>query len=421
MKSIGSCCAVLFLIVTMIVPCIAQDWKSFTADQLFDEARKTVPEDRERGQEMLRYLLEKDPNHHDARVLLARTYAWDKNYSEARKELQRVINDHPRHQDALLALIDVEVWDQQYAEALTLFEFLEDKIASSEDIQYKKALALSKTGHSDEAVNILNSILSSNPGHLRAADLLQQIQGDKLRYTAALSYNTDLFSRTFDPAHYASAQLSRLNRWGSAIIKLNYTHRFELDGLQPELDLYPRISDKVYAYLNYGYSDSRLFPDHRVGAEIFSKLTKRGEFSLGMRYLDFDASNVAIYTGSIGYYWGNYWLSLRPYVIPRQDVGTTVSATASLRRYFKDRDNYVGISAGGGFSPDERRLQTSAGLTTYGIYILASQRAGLMWSRTMDNNFILVMNADFTRQELIFDEGEYVFISSFAISLKKRF
>jgi YaiO family outer membrane protein len=420
MMAIKSLWAVFFLTL-LATPCIAQEWKSLTDDQLFEQARKTMSQERESGREMLRYLLEKNPRHHDARVLLGRTYAWDKNYAGARKELQRVINENPKHEDALLALMDVELWDQQYSEALTLMEFLNDKVRSSEDVQYKKALALSKTGHPDEAVNILNSILSSNPAHAQASDLLRQICSDKLKHTATLSYGTDLFNRTFDPAHYGSAQLSRLNKWGSAILKLNFAHRFDLNGFQPELDLYLRISGRIYAYLNYGYSDSKLFPDHRVGAEIFSRSGKRAEFSLGIRYLDFDESDVMIYTGSAGYYWGSYWLSLRSFIIPEDQVGTTVSATMALRRYFADRDNYLGISAGGGFSPDERRLQTTAGLTTYGIYILASQRAGLVWSKTMKNNFILVTNGDCTRQELIFDEGEYVFITSFAVALKKRF
>ena len=400
-----------------------QSWKTFSAEKIFLEARKTVEDHHlDPAREMLLYALEQNPAYHDARVLLGRTYAWDKNYDLARKELQKVINNEPHHQDALLALLDVEIWDHQYSEALTLIEFLDESIKSSDDVQYKKALALHRTSHDDEAMAVLGKILNANPAHQAASDLLNLIRSEKLRYMAGLFYNVDFFSRTFDPAQYASAQLTRVGAWGSAVLKLNYAQRFTFNGFQPELDLYPKIANGVYAYLNYGYSESELFPTHRVGAEIFSRLGKKAEISAGIRHLSFDAdSKATIITGTIGYYAGNYWISLRPFVTPDDKAGTTVSGTLQARRYFQDRDNYVGINLGGGFTPDERRLQTAAGLTSDGIYVLASQRAGIIWSKTLPHHFIFVGNLDLTRQELIFDEGEYVFITGAGVALKKRF
>jgi YaiO family outer membrane protein len=400
-----------------------EEWKTLSPDLIFAEAQKKVAaEHHDQARVMLEFLVTKQPAYNDARILLARIYAWDKNYDTARKELQRVINESPQHQDALLALIDVEIWDQKYSEALILVESLNNEAKLSDDIRYKKALCLSEMDRNEESLVILNQLLGVNPSDQRASELLKKIKSDKFKHTAGIAYNVDFFSRAYDPAQYASAQLSRLNAWGTGIIKLNYAYRFHTSGLQPEIDLYPKILKGVYGYLNYGYSSSLLFPKQRIGAEIFSRVGKGGEISAGARYLQFNThSPVTIFTGSVGYYWSNYWASTRAFIAPNGNQKTTVSALVFLRRYFKDKDNYLSLITSFGFSPDERRLQTSSGLSSDGIYRLFSSRIGLAWSKTFGNDFILVTNFDFTRQELSFEKNEDLLISSGGITLKKRF
>jgi YaiO family outer membrane protein len=49
---------------------------------------------------------------------------------------------------------------------------------------------------------------------------------------------------------------------------------------------------------------------------------------------------------------GNYWLSARPFITPKDD-GTSVTAILSARRYYADADHYVGVSAGYGSAPSD--------------------------------------------------------------------
>jgi len=158
-------------------------------------------------------------------------------------------------------------------------------------------------------------------------------------------------------------------------------------GIQPEVDLCPRISNGVYGYFDYGYSESSLFPVHRAGGEIYKKLPKGLEASAGLRYLNFSAtSTVFIYTGSIGWYYKDYWISFRPFVTQ----GTPLSYTLSLRRYFKDADNYPGVTGGVGFSPDDHRMQSSNGLSTNNIYILQTQKFGVIWKKNLKKTLLPV-------------------------------
>jgi len=50
---------------------------------------------------------------------VARLYAWEGNYEKAREELHYVLNRDPDNHNALSALLDVESWSGNYEEGLT--------------------------------------------------------------------------------------------------------------------------------------------------------------------------------------------------------------------------------------------------------------------------------------------------------------
>lgn len=412
----------LLILVSFTFGAHAQSWKQLNVDELFVKARKTAFEgNREEARAMLNEILDRSPDYFEVRVFLARTYAWDQQRDKAREELKKVLAKSPNLEDALSALCDVEMWDEQYNQALATANQALQHYKNAEDFLYKKVVILYELKRTKEASAIIERLLEINPAHAKGNQLKQNLKAAGLKYIAGVIYSADVFSRTFNPAHYLSAQLAREFSWGSAIVRMNYSNRFQSSGVQAEIDLYPRIANGVYAYLNYGYANSALFPDHRFGGEVYSKLPKSFEASAGMRYLNFGSGNtVAIYTGSVGWYVKNYWVSFRPYITPG-NAGSSFSSSLSLRRYFQDGDNYLGITGGFGFSPDDRKIQSSSGLSTEGIYLLKSQRIGLQWQKTFTHQLFLSVNVNVSRQELSFDRGNYVWITSPQITLRKRF
>lgn len=400
----------------------AQDWKNKPVDAIFLLAReKAFNGNREEARSMLAYVLEKSPTYHDVRILLGRTYAWDGQRDKARDEFKKVLDDEPKNEDALNASIDVEMWDSKYEHALAIVNRALETYPSSQDFLYKRASCLNSLNRDDEALVTINQLLIMNPAHEKGLTLLKAIKTQRLKYTLGVSYSADIFSETFNPAQYASLQLARANGWGSSIVRVNYANRFGTNGVQAEVDLYPKIADGFYAYLNYGFSSTSLFPDHRIGAELYSRLPKSFEGSLGIRYLDFgDTSKVIIYTGSFGWYFKSYWLSIRPYVTPDSRIGASASATITLRKYFENRDQYIGLLTGFGFSPDERRFQTGSGFTSDGIYNLKSQRVGLVTSFELKYNFIILISGDVARQQVLFSGRNYITITTLAVGLRKR-
>lgn len=421
MKTTRTVVLLIFHVCSCIVGC-AQDWKEIAADELFQLARKEVFEGRRpAGQEKLRFILEKSPSYIEVKIFLARTYAWDGNYNESRILLQKVLYQDPTNLAAHDALIDVELWSDNNSDAANASRAALLLYPSNTIFLYKQASALHSVGKPNEARDVLVKLLQIDPTHEKGLQLMSAIKKANKKFTVATTYGVDFFSRTFNPAYAASIQVGRANSWGSSIVRVNHAHRFNKDGFQFETDLYPGIAKGVYAYLNYGFSTNSLFPEHRSGAELYFSLPKGLEASAGTRYMYFDRdTKVIIYTGSIGWYHKDFWISIRPFITPDPEEGTSMSGSFSVRKYAKDAETYIGLSAGIGFSPDLRTLQRNTGLSENEIYVLKSQRTGVTWQRSFGEAWSINIAIDVARQELSFDQGSYVLIAGTSATLRKK-
>lgn len=401
----------------------AQEWKSLDSDALFLEAREEAFNGkREQAREKLRFILEKSPNYHDVRILLARTYAWDGDRKTAIAELTIVLNENSRHEDALSAMIDAYSWDDQPKMALQTAETALKTYPNSEDFLLKKANMQQDLGEDEDAMNTVNQLLLINPANEAAIALRESLSVSGQLYAAGAYLSYQVYSvDAYDPALFASLQLRRTNNWGSSIIRGNYSHRFGESGVQGEIDLYPRIRPGMYAYLNYGYSASNLFPNHRIGAELFSKLPKSTEGSLGLRYLIFDTSTkVTIYTGSFGVYYRSFWFSFRPYITPDKDAGTSVSYNLTARKYFSNPETYLTVTAGIGYSP-ENILQSSSGLSADQIFVLNSQKIDVGFQKALRNKWLIIGDINLAHQELSFDVGNFMWIITTQAGVNYKF
>jgi YaiO family outer membrane protein len=139
------------------------------------------------------------------------------------------------------------------------------------------------------------------------------------------------------------------------LAKVNVQNRFGRYGVQYEIDAYPGLGKGRYAFLNIGYSRSGIFPDWRYGFQIYQNLPKATDISAGMRILDFGGDYVYIYTGTLGKYFGNSYIFLAPYLIPSEG-GWSRSLSVSYRKYGDNEDQYYGIRAGFGYSPEVNRF-----------------------------------------------------------------
>jgi len=208
--------------------------------------------------------------------------------------------------------------------------------------------------------------------------------------------------------------LSYQRKVPSALIigRLRYARMFDQNGIQAEIDAYPEINEKTYAYLNLGISDRTIFPVFRWGAELFRELPSQWEASAGMRGLYFESTPVHIYTAHLGRYVGNYWLAARGFLTSLRSRNH-FTGLLTARRYFEHEDHFLSLYAGSGATP----LQIN---TLVEIQRLEANWLGLDYQHAFRDRTWLLRSAVEYQQET-YPEVRSTDRISFSINLQKRF
>ena len=373
------------------------------------------------GRDLALRILEKYPHYLDVKTFVGRTYAWDGNYEMARKTFAEVEALSAKTLDNYIAWIDAERWAGEAVPALVVTEKGLYYFAEDPELLYRKAKLLSLEGKMAEAKLLAQKILQKHPNHGDAYLLLQDLRNQSLDNEVAAGFTYEEFSRHFTPARFAFVQASRATPLGAIVGRVNYASRTGKQTFQPEVELYPKISRTIYAYLNAGFSNGDLFPKQRYGAEIFTSLPKGFEASAGVRHLFFSPeSKMTVYTGSVGYYRGNYWLSIRPYITPGTE-NTSVSVAATVHRYLSSPDHYLSVRIGAGYSPELLNTQATQGATSKAFYGLKSQTVNLGYQHPLSSRWSLNGNVTIGRQETLFAIGEYTSNTAASLVVKYRY
>jgi YaiO family outer membrane protein len=394
---------------------------SLGSEELFLRARDLAFSGRrDSARILLDVALAKSPAYADIRILLARTYAWDGLRSDARRELATVISQQPGYKDAYVAAIDVEMWDDKPSDALKLCNEALRYFPNDEELLVKKVKSYRAMNRDEEALITIAQLEEVNRANAEIQPLRESVKTKGLLNSAGVSYSYDWTSVSPRPNQIVSLQYGRITPYGTVIGRINLADRRRTSKVQYEIEAYPSIMSGIYGYFNYGYSSpagALLFPQHRLGLEVFFSLPYSFEASLGTRHLFFSKKPVNIYTGSVGYYIGNYWLSLRSYITPG-NVSFSRSLSFTTRYYIGGNGDYLYGRVGGGVSPDEDRFVDTVGANLYNI---GSNGAGAGYLYVIDPFSSLNISFDYTNQELTYRRGTYMDVYSVSASYKYKF
>ena len=388
-------------------------------DISFETARQLAfNQQRKQSQDTLLHILSKHPDYHDVRSFLASTYAWDSDYKKARKEFAYVIEKAPQNKENWIAAIKNESWNDMHFEALEMSKTALKIFPDNPEITLLKATALKNTNNPVEAQSIIKEFSIKFPDNQEAKEFLETDKKTLRTNIIGFRGSVDLYSDVFDPMQYYTLSFGKQTKYGSIIGKLNFNRRFNENGTQVEIDMYPRIIKGLYAYVNVGYANTFLFPDFRYGGELYKSLPHSLEISAGFRTLQYNKTTT-IYTGSIGWYTGNSYWSLRPYFTPG-DGGTSTSAALNYRKYRQNSNNYASLLFSMGISPEINQFRFNANDAT--IINLKTQRLnlGYFFTTTKEKN-AWGAQIEVSHQEIIFNPGNYFWIYSLALSWDFRF
>jgi len=248
-------------------------------------------------------------------------------------------------------------WDGQNTRALDLCDRFLEQEPESVGLLTIKAIIQKSRYEKEPALATIDEGLAIDPSNQELMDLRVEVEEMNLNELGGwLTY--DLYSNSVDPSGDRKAiTLEYLRRIKRHVIlgRLTVANRFDSTGIQGEIDFYPTITDWMYLYINLGASNLWLFPEYRAALEPYFALPYKLEASIGVRYMHYPGNGVVIYTGSVGAYPGNFWLSFRPFITFTNN-GVNQSYNAKIRRFFKTPKSYLELSGGFGASPDNTYL-----------------------------------------------------------------
>jgi len=389
-------------------------------DTAFEKARELAfNKQRKQAQDSLLFILTKYPDYLDIRSFLASTYSWDGSYKKARKEFAYVLNKNGKRKTDWIAAINNELWGEAPFNALDLTSKALKHYPNDVDLLLLKAKAEENSNNPEEALRTVKAVLKDHPKNQKTNYYKQRLINSLSLNTVGFSSSVDLYAKNDrDPMQYHTIKYARQTKYGSITGKVNMNRRFQTNGVQYEVDMYPRIIKGLYAYVSAGVSNTSLFPSVRYGGELFKSLPKSFEISLGFRGLKY-TETTTIYTGSVGWYTGNSYWSFRTYMTPGDD-GLSKSGTLNYRKYRSDADNYFSISAGIGFSPKNDPYPVNENEEV--IFNLKSQKFNIGYYFSSSNK----QNAwgakfSFAHNEKSYALGEYFSIYSLGVSYNVKF
>lgn len=373
-----------------------------SSDVLFQAARKAAfdSKDYPLAKHYCYKALEKSPNYADIRIFLGRIYSWTDNYDSAKICFETVLKSKPDYEDASLAYTDLEYWNDHYDNALKICEAGLQHHPQSTDLLIKKAKIQVAQRKFSEANETIAKVLSIDKSNTEARALADRIKDVSAKNKLGISYDYTYFDKQFaDPWHLVSLDYSRSTKLGSIAARINYSNRFKDDGVQYEVDAYPRISKTFYSYVSAGYSDDDgIFPKYRAGFSLYANLPKSFEAEAGFRYLHF-TDDTWIYTLYLGKYYKNWLFNARTYLTPGSN-NISQSYNLGARYYYKgSAEDFVWLNIGTGISPDDRSIAQQLNSN----YKLLSQKASLTWRFSVKKYNSFSLSAGWINQEYLKD------------------
>ena len=376
--------------------------KAQTADSLFTAARKKAFDEKNypAAIALSKIALAKSPDYADIRVFLGRLYTWSKKPDSARIEFTSIIVKQPTYEDAYIAFGNLEFWNNDTQKAVSIVNDGLKNIPNSEALLLLKARFLTELNEWQSAETIINQIIKNNPKQTAARALATRIRKNSARNKVGINYDYIYFDKQFDdPWQLVSVDYGRQTSIGSIIGRVNYANRFNGNGLQFEIDSYPRLSNTFQAYLNVGYSaDIGIFPQYRAGFSLYANLPSSFEIEAGFRLLRF-TENTWIYSASLGKYYKNFWFNFRTFLSPSTDA-LSQFFSFNTRYYFGGADDYLSLGLSTGLSPDEQRNNI---LVNTSNYKLKSNGLTLGYQKSFKIFNVMSFRASIENQEYLKD------------------
>lgn len=386
---------IVLLILSLVFSFAVKAQDSFDPDVLLAEARKLILYDKYiEGRKIAFRALSNYPDYADILILVGRSYAWEGKNDSASIYLERAIIASPDYVDGYSAYLDNLSWAEQYDKADAVLAKARKNLGDPlpNELRYKESRLLYYKEEYNAAYDIAEDLFKKKYKNDELLDFMQTLQRYRRNNAVGVTYDYDTFEGDISPWNtFSFYARTRTKLTGTLIGRMTQSSRFEDKGTLFELDAYPSLGKKMYAYMNIGGSSASFFPEFRVGASIYYNLPKAWEIDGGFRYLQF-SETTTIYTASVGKYVGNWWFNLRGNLIPGTGNSLGTSANLQARYYFKTGEDFFSVQLSSGVSPDEETRDPTQLLNSY--------RARIGYQQLVTQRFMVYAFSGYSQDEL---------------------
>lgn len=370
---------------------------TLTADELFVKARTEAFDQKNYAEaiKISKQALKQAPEYTDISIFLGRLYTWSDKIDSARTIFSKLESQNVQDEDLYIAYASLEYWNDQAAKAINLVDKGLSFHPTSEDLLLLRTKIEYSNNAYESAEKSVNNLLKLNPKNAEARALAKSIQEYTAKNAIGLNYNFVHFDKQFDDNwHIVALSYKRATPLGSVIFRTNYANKFADNGLQFEVEAYPRLSKMFYLYVAGGYSNNvGIFPKYRTGVSLYANLPHSFEGEVGYRQLYF-SDNIWMYTASIGKYYQNFWFNLKTYLTPSNE-NISQSYAGTVRYYTKGANDYLGFLIGTGISPEENRNN----LLDQSIYKLKTFKIGAEYNFSINRTNLFSISSTYFNQE----------------------
>ncbi len=406
-----NCCFIQIVFLLLTQPLFSQH-ENVNTDSLLKEAQHLVNTENYTEANKISYkLLALNPDNYDAHILIANSYMREKKFAEAKVHIDYLLNEYGDNKALLATGVNWYYWSEDYLGCVNQCDNALIYYPNDSIFEQIKITCLIKLKNYTYAATMVDSMLLRDANNTMAKKLQQQLFLLSSKNRLTISTIIDFYENNIiSPTQLSYIEYARKIKSHTAIARLNYANRFNQDAIQLEIDAYITASEKAYFYYNMGYSRDSVFPHYRLGAEWYQVVGKGNEFSLGTRFLSFYPADVFIYTASYGKYIGSWWVNLRTYLNPVDNMLGT-SALFTVRRYCA-KHNYIGLQLKSGVNPDQRANV----IDPSNNYFLQATGVKLEYNTLFLQRWIAGLNFMLEKQEYFSNKNRNVFSAEFRLS-----
>ncbi|HEY6064463.1 MAG TPA: YaiO family outer membrane beta-barrel protein, partial [Chitinophagaceae bacterium] len=184
--------------------------------------------------------------------------------------------------------------------------------------------------------------------------LKKKITNPSTNNGAGVTYYYDYFKNTYSPWSFGSLYFFHSGKGGTVNTRINYASRFHVQGMQFELNAYPKISSSLRGLIGVAYSGSEIFPTYSLALGLYYKFLKKSELEGGVRYLHFKtlADPIYVFTAAYNKSFNRFFASVRTYLVP-QPNGLNQSYYLTGRYYTKNKEKNISLTLNTGIAPHD--------------------------------------------------------------------